>query len=89
MAGTAFNDHAAVADVADEAAGDAVTRAVMNLDGAGARRFESKPAKCDVGNAGEFQQGLGEEGKRVSSFRTGRARLSSARRSSGGDRRTE
>src|SRR5436305_11799860 len=54
-----FYEHAAVADVANEAAGDPVARAVMNFDGTGARCFESKPANSDIRNAGEFQQRLG------------------------------
>ena len=64
MSNAAFYDHAAVADVANEAAGDAVARAVMNFNGTGARGFKSKPAKSDIRNAGEFQQRLGEERKK-------------------------
>src|SRR5437879_897032 len=42
MSNAAFYDYAAVADVANEAAGDAVARAVMNFNGTGARGFKSK-----------------------------------------------
>ena len=63
VAGAVLNGDAVVADVADEAAGDAVARAAVDLDGAAARGFEDQAAEGDVGNVGEFEQRLGEEGK--------------------------
>ena len=55
MAGPALDCDAVVADVADEAAGDAIARAAMDLNRAAAGGFKNQAAEGDVGNVSELQ----------------------------------
>ena len=73
MAKPAFDGDTVVADVADEAAGDAVARTAVDLDCAAAGRLEGQAAKGNVRNIGELQQGFGQQGEQ--SFRCGSLNL--------------
>ncbi len=48
MTGAAFDHHAGVADIAEEATGDTIARAASYLDGVGTRGFENQTPKNDV-----------------------------------------